>query len=266
VAAVDFRARYGRWAVIAGASEGIGAAFAYSLAARGLDVVLVARRRGPLDALAASLTAQHRIATRVVALDLAEADSAERLGAATDDLDVGLLICNAALVSMTSFFDTSVDVLARTLDLNCRAPMLLTRRYGAKMRDRGRGGIVMVSSLAALLSNPHGAAYGATKAFECILAEGIGGEQSVVDMVTCLAGPTRTPGLSRQGGDDMQSLSAEQVVEETLRGLGRQPRVIPGRLNRAAAWFMTRLPRKWAIGLVASQTKKLKPEPLTVEN
>jgi len=261
VAVSDFHTRYGGWAVVAGASEGIGAAFAKQLAARGLHIVLVARRAEPLAELASWLEASYGVVTRVIALDLADADAAARLVAATADLDVGMLVCNAALARMAPFFETSVEDLGRMVDLNCRTPLLLTHAFGQKMQARGRGGVVLLSSLGALISTPFGATYAATKAFNAVLAESLYGENTVVDVVACVPGPTRTPTFDKLGSDGLGTLSAEQVADETLQALGRHPRSIPGRMNRVIARVMSGLPRRWAIGLVASQMRKFVVKP-----
>jgi short-subunit dehydrogenase len=192
---LSFRDRYGPWALVAGASEGIGAAFATELARRGLDVVLVARRQQPLDALAATLPT----ASRTVAVDLSTMDGLNALVAATAGLDVGLVVANAAYSPIGAFVDQDPAQLTRVLDLNCRAPMLLARWYAPAMATRGRGGLVIMSSLSGLQGTGTIAAYAASKAFDRVLAEGLWAElrPAGVDVVTCVAGAVATPGYER---------------------------------------------------------------------
>src|SRR4051812_24625266 len=185
--------RYGPWAVVAGASEGIGAAFATALAARGIDLVLVARRPEPLEALAARLPVQ----TVTVAADLA--DGVEPVLAATAGLDVGLVVCNAAYSPIGPFLDSDPADTARALALNCAVPLALARGYLPAMAARGRGGFVLMSSLAGMQGSPGLTAYAATKAFGAVLAEGLWDELRAhgVDVVTAVAGAVATPGLAQ---------------------------------------------------------------------
>src|SRR5207247_1425855 len=141
---IGMRERYGPWAVIAGASEGIGAAFATALAARGLDLVLVARRPEPLSALAGRLP----VRTVVVPADLSTVDGLEQVFAASAYLEVGLVVHNAAYSPIGAFVDLDPAETARALDLNCRALLRLGHHYLPPMAERGRGGFIVRSSLA----------------------------------------------------------------------------------------------------------------------
>lgn len=176
--------RYGPWAVIAGASEGIGAAFARALHAAGLHVVLVARRPEPLVELAAALASTEATTpqtpstrhTRTVAADLATDAGVDAVFAATHDLDVGLVVVNAAYAPIGAFLDRDEADLRRAIDLNCTAPLRLARHYLPPMVARGRGGLVIMSSLAGQQGSPGISTYAATKAFGAVLAEGLWAE------------------------------------------------------------------------------------------
>ncbi|HET6214087.1 MAG TPA: SDR family NAD(P)-dependent oxidoreductase, partial [Micromonosporaceae bacterium] len=191
---MSFVDRYGTWAVIAGASEGIGAAFARTLAARGLDLVLVARRPGPLAALASSLP----VRTVVVSADLATPDGLDDVARATAGLDVGLVVANAAYSPIGPFAGLDPAQTARALDLNCRAPLWLAHRFLPPMAARRRGGFIVMSSLAGQQGSPGIAAYAATKAFGAVLAEGLWAELrgSGVHVLGCVAGAVSTPNLA----------------------------------------------------------------------
>lgn len=253
-----FRERYGPWALVAGGSEGIGAAFAGALAARGLNLVLLARRIEPLQALAAALEARHGVEVRVEAQDLAAPDLAARVMAATGDLEIGLLVCSAAVSQLGAFLDLPLDDELAALDVNCRASVILARVLGERMRTRRRGGIVIMSSLAGLYGGPYVATYAATKAFGCLLAESLNAELRPlgVDVLACVAGPTRTPTYQRQLGERMHPMSPEAVVAAALSALGRRPRVIPGAKNRLITWLLLRLPRSWVLPLIAARTRR----------
>jgi hypothetical protein len=252
-----FGQRYGRWAVVAGASEGIGAAFARTLAGRGLDLVLVARRAGPLAALAASLPTR----TVTVAADLADADAVPEVVRATEDREVGLVVANAAYSPIGAFLTTDPQQSLAALDLNCRAPLLLAHHYLPAMARRGRGGLIIMSSLAGQQGSPGIAAYAATKAFGAVLAEGLWAELrgTGVDVLGCVAGAVATPNLSRtKPGRAPGTVAPEAVAAAALRALGRRPRTVPGALARVAATTMARLlPRTAAIHLIGRASRDL---------
>src|SRR4051812_44603772 len=165
-----FARRYGPWALVAGASVGLGAEFATQLARRGLNLVLVARRAALLEPLAAQLRADHGVEVRTAAVDLAAPDLARAAAAATEGLDVGLLVYNAAQSVIGPFLDADVADQIRTLDVNCRGPLVLAHQYGREMARRGRGGIVLMTSLAGSQGSPFIAAYGASKAWNLVFA------------------------------------------------------------------------------------------------
>ncbi len=221
------RARYGPWAVIAGASEGIGAAFATALATQGLDLVLVARRPEPLADLAARLP----VKTVTVSADLATSEGIDAVLEATADLEVGLVICNAAYSPIGPFLDTAPELTHRALRLNCAAPLALAHAYLPVMAIRKRGGFVVMSSLAGQQGSPGISVYAATKAFGAVLAEGLWDEMRHhgVDVIAAVAGAVATPGLSRAATRRAPgTLSPAEVAGATLRALGSRPRTVPG--------------------------------------
>jgi uncharacterized protein len=252
-----FAGRYGPWALVAGASEGLGAAFATELARRGLNLVLVARRRGPLESLAADLPTR----TVVVDADLATDDGLAAALAATEGCEVGLVVANAAYSPIGRFLDLAPDLTARAIDLNCRTPLTLAHRFLPAMAARGRGGFIVMSSLAGLQGSPPISVYAATKAFGAILAEGLWAELrgSGVDVVACVAGAVATPGLATAKAQRAPgTLAPEQVVAAALHGLGRGPRVVPGALMRVSSAVMSRLlPRRAAIAIISRASRDL---------
>jgi short-subunit dehydrogenase len=253
------RDRYGPLALVAGASEGIGAAFATALSDRGLDVVLVARRPEPLEALASRLPG----GTLTVAADLSTVDGVSAVRAATEGRDVGLVVHNAAYSPIGGFVTLDPAQTTRALDLNCRALLLLAHHYLPPMVARGRGGFVVMSSLAGQQGSPGIAVYAATKAFGAVLAEGLWGELrgTGVDVLTCVAGAVSTPGLGHAMAKPAPgTVAPDEVVTAALAALGRRPRTVPGNLMRVSAAVMSRLlPKRAAIGAMARASRDLAP-------
>lgn len=258
-----FSSRYGPWAVIAGASEGLGAAFARALAAEGLNLLLVARRPQLLDELEASLAARHHIELRTLATDLGAPDGVRQVAEAAAGLEVGFFVYNAAWSPIGRFVEQSVEDNLRAIDVNVRSPTALAHHFGRPMAQRGRGAIILLSSLTAFQGSPFVATYGATKAYNLSLGESLWFElkDQGVDVLAVCPGVTKTPGLlkaSPHGGPGM--LEPEQVVREALCALGRRPFIVPGVFNRTASFFLRYLmPRRSTVSLMGSQTKKLLP-------
>lgn len=260
-----FAHRYGPVALVAGASEGIGAAFARQLAAAGLDLVLVARRVEPLFKLAEELRAAHGITIRTVPCDLAEESAADTIVEGCRGLPIGLLVYNAAASSVGRFLDTPLATHLKSVHVNTRGALILTHALGGPMAQRGRGGIVLMSSLTAFQGTPFVAAYGATKAFSLVLAEALWSEfkERGVDVLACCAGATLTPGYERatpaRAGSRLapQPQDPAEVAREALAALGRQPLVITGRGNRIASFVMRRLfSRRLAVATIAAEMRK----------
>jgi uncharacterized protein len=254
----QFRASYGSWALVAGASQGLGAAFARSIASRGVSLVLAARRRSLLEELARDLRSTFGVEVRFLDGDLGDRTYLERLAAETAHLELGLLVYNAAFAPVGDFAGMDPEGLSRMVDVNVRAPTLLARAVAPRMAARGRGGILLMSSLAGSQGSPRIAAYGASKSYNRVLAEGLWSElgTSGIDVVACCAGAVRTPGyLGAAGREAPGTLDPAVVAETGLAALGRGPVVIPGMVNRVAAVVMGRLlPRRAAIRIMAGST------------
>ena len=240
----DFRARYGPWAVVAGASEGIGAELARRIAAAGVHVVLLARRAGPLEALATELRDAHGVEVRAVTVDLTSPDVLDHVLAAAGDVEVGLLVYNAGAVHGAELFTRRpVQDALGLVDLNCRSVVLLTHELGGRMAARGRGGMVLMTSMSSAAGAGYTAVYNATKAFDLVLAEGLWMElgQFGVDVIAVPAGLTDTPAMRSSGiiGDDGPAMSSADVASAALGALGVSgPVVVPGEGNRNVAGFL----------------------------
>lgn len=257
----DFASRYGAWAAVAGASEGLGAAFADALAARGTHLLLMARRATPLEETAQRIRVARGVEVRALVTDVASPDVADVLATAAADLEVGTLVCNAAFSPIGNFLDLAPEELLRIVQVNVLAPVVLVRALVPSMLARRRGAVVLMSSLAALQGSPRIAAYAASKAFDAILAEGLWGElrDSGVDVIASCAGAIRTPGYAETSAREAPgTLDPAEVAEQTLAALGRTPRVVPGWINRIASVVTGRvLPRRAAVRMMAANTRNL---------
>ena len=149
-----FKDKYGPWALITGASSGIGAEFARQLAAKGLNLVLVARREERLRALARELETAHPIAVTIIPVDLTTTDFLAVIQQATDGLEIGLLVNNAGVMPTGRFLDHDLEQELRQLNLNTRAPLILTHHFGRPMAERGRGGLLFLASMTAFQGTP----------------------------------------------------------------------------------------------------------------
>lgn len=246
-----FAERYGPWAVVTGAAAGMGAAFASELADRGLQVVGVDR-----DPCAT---------TRSLALDLASPDAAGALLEEVADLDVGLLVSNAALAHVGSFLDQPLESRLAQLRMNCELPLRLVDHLLPRLLARGSGGIVLLSSLSAMRGAPLVAGYAATKAWNMILAESLWDEvrDDGVDIMAVLPGSTRTPGwlssLPQAGMGTSNVMEPGDVVRESLDALGSGPCIVPGEANRGSEAFMAGLDRADAVRTVGGVMRSMYP-------
>lgn len=257
----DFKSTYGPVAVITGASSGIGAAFAADLAAKGLDLVLVARRVDRLAELGSRLSEAHGVKVRAVAVDLTEVDAAEQVLAATADLDVGLVVSNAGFGMKGDHAGNDPAVMTEMLMVNCQAPLQLTRGFIPRLRARGRGGIVLVSSVEGLIGCPYSTAYSATKALVKALGEGLWGELQPegIDVLTLCPGATESEAAARSGMDlsKMQNvMKAEEVAALTLDNMKNGPTFISHEHYRKQFEGLLAMPRRDALTALADGLRR----------
>ena len=261
----SFREKYGPVALIAGASEGLGAAWAKALASRGLDLVLIARRASVLETLAVSLEAEYKIKTWPVCCDLASPHAWDAIRLIIADKTVGCLVYNAAASYIGPFLDQPVATHLHIAAVNINAPLEIIQGLAQPMIERGRGGIILMSSLAGFQGSGFLATYAASKAFTRVLAESLWYEWKSrgVDSIACCAGATATPNYIASRPRKLGFLAPrpqlpEEVVEECLRKIGRTPSFVSGRGNKIASFFMQYiLPRKMAIRIMGDATRKL---------
>ncbi|RIK10678.1 MAG: short-chain dehydrogenase [Acidobacteria bacterium] len=254
--------QYGSWAVIAGGSEGVGAAFADELSKAGLNLVLVARKPGPLEETAEKVRG-NGVEVRTLALDLLADDAVEQLRRATDDVEVGLLIFNAGANSYGhEFVSGDLDGFRGVITLNIDRQLELSHLFGSKMKERGRGGIMLLGSLAGYMGSEHQSIYAASKAFSRVFAESLWLELAPhgVHVVELVLGVTRTPAMIRAGLNfdipGMLVAEPEEVAREGLEHLTDGPVWVAGG-NYDAAVKRSGFPRDKLVRGAAEAMRKL---------
>jgi short-subunit dehydrogenase len=254
-----FRDKYGPWAIVSGSTCGIGEALATQLADKGLNLVLVARREELLQQKADILEDKYPIKTKRLCLDLSQPNSTELLEQATKDVEIGLLVVNAALEFHGEFLEKSLDAHQQLLQVNVNSPMQMARVFGEKMLRAGRGGMLFVSSMGGYSPQPYIAHYGASKAYLSSLGEALHHElkDKGVDVTVLAAGLTDTPMGAPYRVMKMKLMSPEDVARTGLKALGKTPLAVPGLFNNIMLVFLSRfLPRKLSPALTASMLKK----------
>jgi uncharacterized protein len=245
------KAWQGKWALVTGASAGIGEAIAVELAEAGVNLVLTARRRERLDLLAERLSAGHSIEARVIVADLTLPESPQQIFDATEGagLPVDVLVNNAGFGEYGEFLRSSMEMQLNMVQVNCAAVVHLTRLFLPRMVERRRGGVLIVASTASYQPVPYLATYGATKAFDRMLAEALAEEvkRHGVRVSALCPGPTESEFAQVAGereGDPRKPQSAAQVARLGLEGLAEGKHwVIPylaGRLHVFAQRFVPR--------------------------
>ena len=258
--------RFGPWAVVTGASSGIGKEFARQIAASGLHMVLVARRQSALEELGRELAKEYGVEYRTVAVDLSGEGFLEKMTAVTRDLDIGLVISNAGAVVYGNFLTTERGSLYRSLHLNATAHLNLIHHYGQHLAMRGRGGVILVSSTAGLQGTPYMADYAAAKAYVLSLggALHVEFEKLRVNVTVLIPGPTDTAMLAASGSEPsdlpMKVMSAAECAAEGLAALSaNQPSHITGTMMRTMMAVIPRSVRPKMLGsMVAKGFERLK--------
>jgi short-subunit dehydrogenase len=233
------RERFGPWALVTGASSGIGKEFARQIAASGIHVALVGRREPLLRTVGAECTQASGVQHRIIPLDLSEPDFLPVLADATRDLDVGLVVSNAGTGNPGKFLKLDRQLLQETLRLSTMAHLDIVHHFGQKLTERRRGGIILAGAMGAENGVPCMANDGAAKAYVHSLGEALHYEfkPQGVYVTVLAAGFTNTAVLEKFGLDPktmpMKPMSVEQYVSEALSGLLKnRSRIVPGRLNR----------------------------------
>jgi uncharacterized protein len=259
--------RFGGAAVVTGASSGIGEAFARALAARGMNLILIAREGERLEILARRLEAEHQIRAIPMAVDLADPEIAQTVSAAAKaaGLPVGLLVNNAGYGLFGDFTAQDPSEQAGMIDVNCRAPVALARQFAPEMVARGCGGIIFVASTAAYQPTPYFSVYAATKVFDLFMGEALWAELQPHGVEVLALSPGHVPtGFQARSGDPVTNppggvSTPEEIVATALSALGRKPSVISGLRNGAVAALVHLLPRTVVMNATMRYFKSLEP-------
>ena len=240
--------KYGPWALVTGASTGIGRGFARQLAREGLDLVLVARSADKLKEVQQELQGKHGVQVRIAPIDLIGPDALSKIRAVTDNLNIGLLVNNAGSGVPGEFLDNDLDEELKVIDLNVRVPVELTHFFGRKFRDQSRGGIINVSSMVAFQGVPMFANYTGTKAFDLLFSESLERELKPygIDVVALVPGPVTTDLTStwNLSAFPTATRTPDQVARVALNAIGKKVVAIPGIDNRILAFTGRFAPRK----------------------
>ena len=255
-----FAERYGPWAAVLGAAQGIGLAFAHELARRGLNVLAVDVREDLLCAATRAVAAgAPGVEVRGRALDLAAPDVAERLAAI--DVELGLVVYTAMLALVGPFLDEKLERHETALHVGCRGALAASHVLGRRLVAQGRGGLILTSSGAGFQGTGWVAGYSAAKAYDLALAEALWWEWKPhgVDVLALCPGGTATPGMLGNAPKlGVASLAQpEDVAREALDALGHGPVCIPGEDNRRARAALDKLPRQKLVEVMGEQTRKM---------
>lgn len=261
---MTFAGKYGPWAVVAGASDGVGAAFAEGLAERGVNVVLLSRRQAVLDEVAAGIGTRTGVQTRTLAIDLAQRSATVTIADATKDLEVGCLVyCAGADDNFRPFLASPIETAEAMVVRNCVVPMQLCHHFAPAMVERGRGGIVIFGSGAGFAGGPNMVTYSATKAFDMVFAEALWTEphDKGVDVLGLILSKTDTPALRRLEHSRGQIGSVDEpapyaatvgeVIAEAFDNLANGPTWIVGENMRAAYQMIGSTTRNEAVQFMA---------------
>jgi len=262
---MNFNQKYGQVALVAGASEGIGAEFSRQLASKGIDLILIARKIEALETLAQLIREQYKVNVQCFSCDLSAAESPLIIKELLKDTPVDILVYNAALSHIGRFENNTIDGHKQIAQVNMITPMSLMHLFGEPMLRKGKGAIILMSSMAGFQGSGFLSVYAASKAFNRILAESVWYEwkHRGVDIIACCAGATSTPNFiktnpGKQGIFAPRIQTPDEVVEECLRKLGKCPSITTGFGNKLAGFIMQRLlPRKLAINIMGDTTREM---------
>jgi uncharacterized protein len=238
----SFVDKYGTWALVTGASSGLGVEFAHQLAKKGLHIVLVARRKDQMEVLAQTLESTYNISTKVVPLDLAKEGFMDVLNPAIEGLDIGLIVNNAGINCEGHFYRGDLQRNINMLRLNVEAPFIMSYELGRRLLERGRGGIILTSSVSAFQATPYLSHYGATKAYLLSLGESMNYEfkDQGVDVLVLCPGMTESE-MTKGMKNSPVVMKAEPVVKTAIENLGKEIFVVPGFGNKLQVWLSNRL-------------------------
>jgi len=258
------KAKYGKWAVVAGASEGLGAAWGDELASHGLNLVLMARSSKKLEGVAAKIRERRRVQVVTVVLDLMKITKEDVENKVIGDRDVGLLVYNAAYMAGGEFLSQPLEEHVKVTQLNINSLMTMTHTVASLMKAKGHGGIVLMGSLSGTIGTAYFPTYSSSKGFIASFSRALWYELGPhnVDVLGCIAGATTTPGyltsVEKAGSDrnDLIEQTSEEVVQECLSALGQTGAVATGWMNKLSQALLKHLlPADHGMRFISYMTK-----------
>ncbi len=245
---MTFQEKYGQWAVVLGASMGIGAAIAREIANKGVSVALVARSADKLAAVATEIETTYNVQAKAIPLDLLGKDAYAKLDAALDGLDVGFAVYSAACAHVGGFLACPRDLEERIMDLNVHGSLEFSKYFGNRFCRQRRGGMLLLGSLSGYFSTPYMALYSASKGFEIALGESLWGEfkEYNVDVMTAIIGSVDTPGLQglypdKNAYEAMKPVDPAIIAKSCVEAMGSGPIVIPNKQDKRNVGMLRKL-------------------------
>lgn len=246
------KTKYGPWALVTGASSGIGLELTEHLASAGLNLVICSRSISKLEYVQHQMLRKYDVEIMVIPADMSETADIDKLVQQIQHLDIGLVVLSAGYGTSGLFKDASVHTEINMLRVNCESVLTLTHYYTQRMLARGGGGIILMSSMVAFQGVPYAAHYAATKAYVQSLAEALAVELKPfgVDILAAAPGPVQT-GFGKRANMTMgKSLRPSEIGVPILKALGRKNTVLPGRLTKLLVYALRTVPRGMKIQIM----------------
>lgn len=239
---MSFKEKYGPWALVTGASSGLGVEYASQLAEKGLNLILVARREEMMSELAEKIQNKYPVEVKIIAIDLSKDGFYSELSENIGDLEIGLVVNNAGMNSEGHFYRADLDRNIQMIRLNMEAPFIIAYEMGKKLIERGKGGIIFTASSSSFQATPYLSHYGATKAYLLSLAESMNYEfkDKGVDVIALCPGMTESEMTKSMKGSPIV-MKAAPVVKLALDNLGKEAYIVPGLGNKIQAFMTQRI-------------------------
>jgi len=233
---MSFKEKYGSYALITGASSGIGKEFAKQLGKKGLNLVLIARRKDKLEEIATEIKEDSKVKVLAISIDLLSENIIQEIEKVTNDIEIGLLVNNAGVMYLGNYTDFSLEDYSKMIDLNVKIPTILTHHFVKKMITRKKGGIVNLAGMVGFMGTPYTSIYAGTKAYELVASEGLAYELKPkgIDMLILNPGLTETEMTANNdfSGLPMKLMKPADVVRPAINALGKKTLITPGFMNK----------------------------------